>query len=100
MEPLDQIQFLTEFSQIQKIGAHGNIISFYGICQTPDWLYLLFEDVPTTLKKKLIESRIPLNVNPQLFSALSERTILQVLCDIANAMEYLSMYDVSQNNLN
>lgn len=96
MEPLDQSQFLKDFSQIQKIGAHSNILAFYGICQTADWLYLLFEDIPLTLKKRLIESRSPPNVNPRRFSTLSEKVVLQILCDIANAMEYLAMYGVSE----
>lgn len=94
MEPLDQMQFIRDFSQIQKIGAHNNILTFYGVCQTADWLYLLFEDVPQTLKKRLLDARTPPNVNPQRFSSISEKAILQILCDIANAMEYLSMYEV------
>lgn len=96
MEPLDQMQFINEFTQIQKIGAHGNILNFYGVCQTPDWLYLLFEDIPLTLKKRLIDARTPPNINAERFSSISEKSVLQILCDISNAMEYLSMYEVSE----
>lgn len=98
MEPLDQMQFLNELAQIQKIGAHNSILAFYGVCQTADWLYLLFEDIPQTLKERLLEARLPPNVDAQRFSSMTERTILQILCDVANAMEYLSMYEVSSTH--
>lgn len=94
MEPLDQSQFLKDLAVMQKLSAHHNVISFYGICQTADWLYLLFEDTQTTLKRTLIESRTPPNVNPHRFSSLSEQRILVILHEIAVAMEYLTSEQV------
>lgn len=94
MEPLDQSQFLQDFAKIQRIGPHENILAFYGICQTADWLYLLFEDAQMTLKKLLIESRTPPNVNPTRFSSLSEKFILQIIFDLSAAMEYLAKEEV------
>lgn len=94
MEPLDQSQFLRDLVMVQKLSVHENVISFYGICQTADWLYLLFEDTPTTLKRTLIESRTPPNVNPHRFSSLPEQRVLVILHEIAVAMEYLTSEQV------
>lgn len=91
---MDQSQFLKDLSMVQKLAVHQNVISFYGICQTADWLYLLFEDTPTTLKRTLIESRTPPNVNPHRFSSLSEQRVLVILHEIAVAMEYLTSEQV------
>lgn len=99
MEPLDQSQFLKDLVMVQKLTVHENVISFYGICQTADWLYLLFEDTPTTLKRTLIESRTPPNVNPHRFSSLSEQRVLVILHEIAVAMEYLSSEQVGLHPL-
>lgn len=90
MEPLDQSQFLQEFGAIKRLSKHHQILNFYGICQTADWLYLLFEDASITLKKVLVESRTPPNVNPQRFTAFSEQKILSIVGDIGAAMEYLA----------
>lgn len=90
MEPLDQSQFLKDFELIQQVGNHNNVIRFFGICQTPDWLYLLFEHTQMSLKKLLIESRTPPNINPRRFSSLSEQFILQTLYDISVGMEFLA----------
>ena len=92
MEPLDQSQFLKELSQIQKFGSHVNVLNFYGICQTPDWLYLLFEHTPFTLKKKLVEARLPPNVNR--LTSFSEAYILQLMSSICSALEYLTLREV------
>lgn len=99
MEPLDQSQFLKDLAMVQKLPSHKNVIGFLGICQTADWLYLLFDDVPLTLKRQLIESRTPPNVNPRRFSSLSEQRILVILHELAVAMEYLSNEKVSRFDL-
>lgn len=99
MEPLDQSQFLKDLAMVQKLPSHKNVIGFLGICQTADWLYLLFDDVPLTLKRQLIESRTPPNVNPRRFSSLSEQRILVILHELAVAMEYLSNEKVSRVEL-
>lgn len=95
MEPLDQSQFLKEFDQILNVASHRCVLNFIGVCQTPDWLYLIFEDTPYTLKKRLVEARLPPDVDPHRFSAFSEEFVLRVLFEIADAMEYLSMQQVS-----
>lgn len=95
MEPLDQSQFLKDFTLIRQFGHHKNIIEFYGVCQTANWLYLLFEDTPTTLKNMLIESRTPPTANPYSFSSLSEAFVLQTLYELADAMQFLNSYRVN-----
>lgn len=90
MEPLDQSQFLQEFDAIKMLGNHSGILQLHGICQTADWLYLLFEDAQVTLKKVLVESRTPPNVNPQRFTTFSEQKILAIIIDIGAAMEHLA----------
>lgn len=99
MEPLDQHQFLKDLSIIKQFGAHPNIIEFYGVCETANWLYLLFEDTPTTLKTLLIESRTPPTANPHSFSSISENFILQTLYELSTAMEYLSSYQFIHGKL-
>lgn len=104
MEPLDQSQFLRDLSAIRQFTHHKNIIEFYGVCQTANWLYLLFEDTPTTLKAMLIESRTPPTSNPYSFSSLSESFVLQTLYELSNGMEFLGTYRViliafNNNNL-
>lgn len=94
MEPLDQMQFLKDFAQIQKISSHQNVLGFLGICQTPDWLYIMFEETAMTLKKRLIDARVPPNFDPHRFSTLSEEFILRLLAELSDAMDYLSMHQV------
>lgn len=95
MEPLDQMQFLKDFAQIQKISSHQNVLSFLGICQTPDWLYIMFEEAAMTLKKRLIDARVPPNFDPHRFSTLTEEFILRLLAELSDAMDYLSMHQVT-----
>ncbi len=94
MEPLDQIQFLKDFAQIQRISSHQNVLGFMGICQTPDWLYIIFEETAMTLKKRLLDARVPPNFDPHRFSTLSEEFILRLLAELSDAMDYLSMHQV------
>lgn len=95
MEPLDQTQFIKEFDQILNVTSHRNVLSFLGVCQTPDWLYVVFEDTPFTLKRRLIEARVPPNIDQYRFSAFSEEFVLRILYEISDALEYLSMQQVS-----
>jgi endothelial-specific receptor tyrosine kinase len=89
MEKRDQLTFLNEFSQLTTIGQHPNILSFFGICQTADWLYLIFEDRLMTLKKKLLDSRVPPHINNQRFTSLSEDAIMNIMLAISHTMEFL-----------
>lgn len=90
MEPLDKSDFLNDFSKILELQKHTSILNFHGICQTADWLYLLFEDAPIILKKALVESRTPPNVNPTRFSTFSEQRILEIILEIGKALEFLA----------
>lgn len=94
MEPLDQSLFLKEFDQILRVPSHQYILNFMGICQTADWLYMIFEDTPYTLKRRLVEARVPTNIDAHRFSSFSEEFILQVLCEISDAFRFLSSHQV------
>lgn len=94
MEPLDQSQFLKDVRQMLAVAPHPNVLRFMGACQTPDWLYLLFEDTPYTLKKRLVDARIPPAVDVHRTSAFSEEFVLRLLADVAGAMEYLGQQQV------
>lgn len=95
MEPLDQSQFLKDFDAVRQFGRHKNVIDFYGVCQTTNWYYLLFENTKSTLKTMLIESRTPPTANLHSFSSLSEAFVLQTLFELSTAMEFLSNHRVS-----
>lgn len=97
MEIIDQSHFLKEFDQILRVTPHQNILNFLGVSQTADWLYLLFEDTPSTLKKRLVEARVAPNVNINRFSSFSEEFILHILLEISMAFEYLASHRVSIN---
>jgi len=98
MERQHQITFLSELDQLTKLPQHYNLLEFYGLCQTPDWFYIVYEDLKITLKYKLLESRqttdnnlIGNDINTILkFSTLNEWEILKYCSDIADAMDYLS----------
>lgn len=94
MEPLDQSQFLKDLEAVRNFEPHKNVIDFYGICQTPNWLYLLFEHTPVTLKTMLIESRTPPTTNKHSFSSITEVFVLRTLFELSTAMEYLNSYKV------
>lgn len=97
MEPLDQSQFLRDLDTVRKFGPHKNVIDFYGVCQTANWLYLLFEHTPMSLKTMLIESRTPPTTNKYSFSSLSEAFILRTLYELSTAMEYLHSFKVNSS---
>ncbi|KAG4077505.1 hypothetical protein HA402_002932 [Bradysia odoriphaga] len=99
MEPLDQMQFLKDFAQIQQISSHPNVLGFLGICQTPDWLYVMFEEATITLKKRLIDARVTPNFDPHRFSTLSEEFVLRLLAELSDAMDYLSMHQFVHRKL-
>lgn len=95
MEPIDQSHFLKEFDSILRITPHQNILNFLGVSQTADFMYLLFEDTPSTLKRRLVEARVPPNVDLNRFSSYSEEFILHILLEISMAFEYLTTHRVS-----
>ncbi|XP_058463988.1 putative inactive tyrosine-protein kinase Wsck [Malaya genurostris] len=89
MDKIDQIAFLNEFRRFIKLENHPNVLQLYGVCVTPDWCYVLFEDLQTTLKQTLLNARIPNNVNSPKFSSISEEIIINILCLVCDGMQYL-----------
>lgn len=89
MDKIDQIAFLNEFRRVIKLEPHDNVLQLYGVCVTPDWCYVLFEEMQTTLKQTLLNARIPNNVNSPKFSTISEEIIINLLCMVCDGMQYL-----------
>lgn len=94
MDPLNQVVFLKELDASIQLGFHKNITEFYGICQSNIWLYLMFESNEKSLKTFLIESRNSSSTEQTSFSSMSEKTALQILCEISTAMEFLNKNQV------
>lgn len=92
MEPNVQSQFLKEIGSVLRLMSHKNLVEFFGVCQSANWLYLLFEETYTSLKTVLVDSRIETH---QGFSSLSELFILQALCELSAAMEYIGNLKVN-----
>ncbi|XP_055690850.1 putative inactive tyrosine-protein kinase Wsck [Lutzomyia longipalpis] len=99
MEQHDQSLFIKEFDQILRVTPHRSLLNFLGVCQTSDWLYVIFEGCSMNLKKRLVDSRLPPNFNPQRMTSLSEEFVLRTLCDICDAMEYLSANKIVHRQL-
>lgn len=95
MEGPDQVLFLKELDQLLRIQPHPLFLPLLGICSTPDWMYIIFEDTGRSLKRRLIESRLPMNVNPNRLSTLSEEFVVRVMSNIADALQYLAKSLVS-----
>lgn len=90
MEGPDQVLFLKELDQLLRIQPHPLFMTLLGICSTPDWMYIIFEDTGRTLKRRLIESRLPMNVDPKRMTTLSEEFVVRVMSNIADALQYLA----------
>uniref|UniRef100_A0A182PZM0 Tyrosine-protein kinase Wsck n=1 Tax=Anopheles farauti TaxID=69004 RepID=A0A182PZM0_9DIPT len=89
MESVDQIAFLNEFRRLTTLDEHANVILFYGVCVTPDWCYLLFEQMQTTLKQTLLNARVPPSANSVKFSTISEEIVVNILCLVCDGMQFL-----------
>ncbi|XP_053684777.1 putative inactive tyrosine-protein kinase Wsck [Sabethes cyaneus] len=89
MDKTDQIGFLNEFRRFVQLESHANVLQLYGVCVTPDWCYVLVEDMQTTLKQTLLNARIPNNVNSPKFSTISEEIIINILCLVCDGMQFL-----------
>ncbi|KXJ69817.1 hypothetical protein RP20_CCG025715 [Aedes albopictus] len=89
MDKIDQIGFLNEFRRVIKLEQHPNVLQLYGVCVTPDWCYVLFEEMQTTLKQTLLNARIPNNVNSPKFSTISEEIVVNILCLVCDGMQFL-----------
>ncbi|XP_055707479.1 putative inactive tyrosine-protein kinase Wsck [Phlebotomus papatasi] len=99
MEQHDQSLFLKEFDQVLRVTPHRSLLTFLGVCQTNDWMYMIFEGCSMNLKKRLVDSRLPPNFDPRRMTSLSEEFILRILCDICDAMEYLSANKIVHRQL-
>ncbi|XP_059613064.1 putative inactive tyrosine-protein kinase Wsck [Phlebotomus argentipes] len=99
MEQHDQSLFLKEFDQVLRVTPHRSILNFLGVCQTSDWLYVIFEGCNVNLKKRLVDSRLPPNFDPRRMTSLSEEFVLRILCDVCDAMEYLSANKIVHRQL-
>lgn len=95
MEAPDQVLFLKELDQLLRIQPHPLFMNLLGICSTPDWMYIIFEDTGRTLKKRLIESRLPMDVDPRRMTTLSEEFVVRIMSNIGDAMQYLAKSLVS-----
>lgn len=98
METYHQIQFLKDFAGLLRLNSHKNLMEFYGICKSNNWLYLLIEEGHTSMKTMLINSRMNA-ANSGSLTSLSELFMIQMLCELSSAMEYLHGQQVSDNRL-
>uniref|UniRef100_A0A182XPG9 Tyrosine-protein kinase Wsck n=1 Tax=Anopheles quadriannulatus TaxID=34691 RepID=A0A182XPG9_ANOQN len=99
MESVDQIAFLNEFRRLTALEGHANVILFYGVCVTPDWCYLLFEQMQTTLKQTLLNARVPASANSVKFSTISEEIVVNILCLVCDGMQFLADSNVVSKKL-
>ncbi|XP_053674620.1 putative inactive tyrosine-protein kinase Wsck [Anopheles nili] len=99
MESVDQIAFLNEFRRITALEEHANVILFYGVCVTPDWCYVLFEQMQTTLKQTLLNARVPINANGAKFSTISEEIVVNILCLVCDGMQFLADSNIVSKKL-
>lgn len=101
MEKTNQQNFLQEFQSLLEIRGHQCFLYFMGVCQTPDWFYLVFENIERTLKSFLLEARTA-TAQPSVdkFSLLSEDFILNTINDLCTAMEYLEKNNIIHKKIN
>lgn len=95
MEKQTETIFLKEVESLIGLTPHRNILDFYGICTTTDWMYVVIEDVPYSLKRHLLVSRD--SSQPGRLSFITEDNIIKIMWEIADVMEYLSSRKVSDH---
>ncbi len=100
MEKPSQIQFLRDANHLLQFGFHKNMMNFLGVCQTNDWLYVIFEDVPLTVKQFMLNSRCDPNSGLRRLTKLSEDFVLKMLFDLGEVMEYMVYNKIVHRNLN
>lgn len=93
LEPLQHSHFLNDLDDVLRMEPHSNMLRFIGVCQTPDWTYIVFEGTRSTLKKRLIDGRSMQDATR--FTATSEEFVLRVLFNVADAMEFIVKQGVS-----
>ncbi|XP_063699112.1 putative inactive tyrosine-protein kinase Wsck [Culicoides brevitarsis] len=97
MEKPEQNAFLKEFNQLMELSGHESFLRFFGVCKTPDWFYLVFEDVSRTLKRYLLDARVE---RSDRFSSVSEEMVMTIISDLGNALEYLEQNHIAHKKLN
>lgn len=93
LEPLQHSHFLSDLDDVLRMEPHSNMLRFIGVCQTPDWTYIVFEGTRCTLKKRLIDGRSL--QNGTRFTTTSEEFVLRVLFNVADALEFINKQGVS-----
>lgn len=100
MEKPSQVQFLRDLNHLLQFGFHKNMMSFLGVCQTNDWLYIIFEDVALTVKQFMLNSRCEPNSGHKRLTKLSEEFVLRMLFELGDVMEYMTYNKIVHRNLN
>lgn len=100
MDPPIQTKFIRDLNSLLQFGFHRNMLNFMGICQTHDWFFVVFEDVPVTLKQFLLSNRQDMNLSSQRVTNLNENEILKLMYELAETIEYLQYNKVVHKNLN
>lgn len=95
-----QVKFLHELQNLLEFGYHTNILQFVGICKTHDWFFVVFDDIPTSLKEYLLSCRNELSMSTQRLSSLEEDQALKFVFEMTTAMEYLKHNKIVHKNLN
>lgn len=94
LEPLDHSHLLNDLDDVLRIMPHSNVLRFIGVCQTPDWLYVVFEGTRGSLKKRLLDERTLYAQDAGRFTATSEEFVLRSLYNVAEALEYICKQSV------
>lgn len=89
-----QMKLLHDLQQVISTD-HPNLLPFHGVCQTHDWFFIVFEDIPQTLKEFLVSQRVD-HQRPNL----SESVALQFMLELTSVLEYLKCNKVVHKNLN
>lgn len=100
MDPPVQIKFIRDLNNLLQFGFHKNMLSFLGICQTHDWLFVVFEDTPWTLKQFLLTMRDDQNLANRKLTNFSEEQAMKLMFELSEALEYLQYNKVVVKNLN
>lgn len=89
-----QMKLLHDLQQVITTD-HPNLLAFHGVCQTHDWFFIVFEDIPYTLKNFLVSQR-----GDQQKSNLGEGVALQFMFELTSVLEYLKCNKIVHKNLN
>lgn len=95
-----QMKFLRDLNNLSQFGFHKNMLGFSGICQTHDWLFVVFEDTPATLKQFLLTQRDDQNLASRRLTNFSEDQALRLMFELTDTMEYLETNKIVHKNLN